>query len=184
MNIAILGAGAWGTALAANLSTRHHVTLWARDAKQITAMQASRCNQRYLPEISLPQELQLTADWDAACSNAELILVTVPISALRTTLQRIAAAPAIPVIWACKGFEAATANLPHQVVGATLPENFPRAVLSGPSFAQEVARCLPTALTLASPDGEFAKKTAQSLRHPRLRIYSSTDVVGNWVLRL
>ena len=117
MNISILGAGAWGTALAVNLSTRHRVTLWARDAKQITAMQASRCNQRYLPEITLPQELQLTADWDAACSNAEIMLVTVPISALRTTLQRIAAAPAIPVIWACKGFEAGTANLPHQVVG-------------------------------------------------------------------
>ncbi len=179
MNIAILGAGAWGTALAVNLSTRHRVTLWARDAAQIAAMQASRCNQRYLPEISLPQALRLTADWSAACSNAEIILVTVPISALRTTLQHIATLPTpVPVIWACKGFETATACLPHQVVAQTLPQNFPRAVLSGPSFAQEVARCLPTALTLASSDGEFAKKAAQALHHPRLRIYSSTDVIG------
>jgi len=179
MNIAILGAGAWGTALAISLSARHRVTLWARDAEQIAAMSASRRNQRYLPEIPLPQELHLSADLSVALADAQLILLVVPVSALRTTLHRIAELPApVPVIWACKGFEAGTALLPHQVVAASIPQNFPRGVLSGPSFALEVARGLPTALTLASDDGEFARQTAQSLHHARLRIYSSTDVVG------
>lgn len=179
MNIAILGAGAWGTALAISLSARHRVTLWARDEEQIAVMFASRCNQRYLPEILLPQELSLTADLNTALTDAELILVVVPTAALRTTLRRIAEMSAlIPVIWACKGFEADTALLPHQVAAETLPHNLLCGVLSGPSFAQEVARGLPTALTLASGDSEFARQTAQSLHHARLRIYSSTDVVG------
>lgn len=179
MNIAVLGAGAWGTALAISLSPRHHVTLWARDAEQIAAMSASRCNLRYLPEIPLPHELRLTADLNIALADAQLILAVVPISALRTTLRLIAELPVpIPVIWACKGFEADTTLLPHQVAAEILPQDFPRGVLSGPSFALEVARDLPAALTLASGDGEFARQTAQSLHHARLRIYSSTDVVG------
>lgn len=179
MNIAILGAGAWGTALAINLSPRHRVTLWARDVAQVAAMSASRCNQRYLPEILLPQQLHITSDLHAALAVAELVLLVVPIAALRTTLRQLAQLPKpIPVIWACKGFEADTAQLPHQVVAETLPATIPRGVLSGPSFALEVARGLPTALTLASGDGEFARQMAQSLHHARLRIYSSTDVVG------
>ncbi len=142
-------------------------------------MSASRRNQRYLPEIPLPQELRLTADLNAALADAELILVVVPIAALRSTLQRIASWPAsIPVIWACKGFEADTALLPHQVAAEVLPKSTLRGVLSGPSFALEVARGLPTALTLASEDSHFARQTAQSLHHARLRIYSSTDVIG------
>lgn len=179
MNISILGAGAWGTALAISLSARHRVTLWARDSAQIAEMSASRRNQRYLPEITLPQELQLTADLHAALSGAELALLAVPISALRSTLRPIAKLlMPVPVIWLCKGFEADTALLPHQVVAETLPSTFQQGVLSGPSFALEVARGLPTALTLASSDGAFASQVAQSLHHARLRIYSSTDVIG------
>ncbi|MDQ3267658.1 MAG: glycerol-3-phosphate dehydrogenase, partial [Pseudomonadota bacterium] len=109
MNITILGAGAWGSALAINLSGRHHVTLWACHAAQIDAMCATRYNQRYLPEIPLPQSLNLTADLRVAFTSAELILVAVPIAALRSTLQQIATmSMPIPVIWACKGFEAGT----------------------------------------------------------------------------
>ena len=179
MNIAILGAGAWGTALAISLSPRHRVTLWARDGGQVTAMLSERRNRRYLPEIPLPPELHITADLVGALSDAELVLVVVPISALRATLRMIADMPApIPVIWACKGFEAGTALLPHKVAAETLPSNAVYGVLSGPSFALEVARGLPTALTLASTDGEFARQTAQNLHHARLRIYSSTDVIG------
>ncbi|MFZ1766373.1 MAG: NAD(P)H-dependent glycerol-3-phosphate dehydrogenase [Candidatus Nitrotoga sp.] len=179
MNITILGAGAWGSALAINLSARHHVTLWAYDAAQIEAMRATGYNQRYLPEIPLPPDLNLTADLHAAFTGAELILVAVPIAALRATLQQIAAIPIpIPVIWACKGFEAGTTQLPHQVAAETLPKNFICGVLSGPSFALEVARGLPTTLILASSDEEFAKQVAQSLHHSSLRIYSSTDVMG------
>ena len=89
MNITILGAGAWGTALAISLSARHRVTLWTRDATQIETMRVSRCNQRYLPKIPLPQEINLTADFPAACAHAEFILLAVPIAALRATLQQI-----------------------------------------------------------------------------------------------
>ena len=120
MKITILGAGAWGTALAISLSARHRVTLWTRDATQIETMRASRCNQRYLPKIPLPQEINLTADLHAACTHAEFILLAVPIAALRATLLKIVqASEPVPVIWACKGFEADSAQLPHQVVAPT-----------------------------------------------------------------
>jgi len=179
LDIAVLGSGAWGTALAISLSPRHRVTLWARDVEQVEAMKNRRCNQRYLPEIELPGELLLTADLNEALTASELILVVVPISALRVTLRQIAViAATTPVIWACKGFEAGSALLPHLVAAETLPLNSIHGVLSGPSFALEVARGLPTALTLASKDGVFAQRTAQILHHPRLRVYSSTDVVG------
>jgi len=179
MNIAILGAGAWGTALAISLLSRHRISLWARNAEQIEAMSASCCNQRYLPEIPLPPEIRLTADLNTVLANAELILVVVPIAGLRETLAEIAKqSKPIPVIWACKGFESGTSQLPHQVVAETLPQNFLSGVLSGPSFALEVARDMPTALTLASGNDEFARQIAHSLHHARLRIYSSTDVVG------
>lgn len=179
MKISVLGAGAWGTALAISLAPRHQIRLWARDAQQVAAMQASRSNQRYLPDMHFPESLQLTADLDTALSEAELLIVAVPVSSLRGILQRIAASPvAKPVVWLCKGFEAQTAQLPHQVVAEVLPADTPCAVLSGPSFAQEVARGLPTALTLASIDIAFAQHIAHALHHSRLRIYSSADVVG------
>jgi glycerol-3-phosphate dehydrogenase (NAD(P)+) len=179
MNITLLGAGAWGTALAATLATRHRVTLWARDAAQAAAIRATRRNERYLPEILLPESLNVVSDFDAALDNAELILVIVPVSALRVTLERIAqSGRPTPVVWACKGFEAGTAQLPDQVAAEVLPPHVPRGVLSGPSFALEVARGLPTALTLASNDADFAGSAAQALHHARLRVYSSTDVAG------
>lgn len=179
MNITILGAGAWGTALSISLSARHRVTLWTNEADQAEEMSASRRNQRFLPDMALPPQLQFSADLEAVLPDTELVLVAVPTSALRTILTQVAQRPApVQIVWVCKGFEANTAQLPHQVAQETLPHNFPRGVLSGPSFAQEVARGLPTALTLASDDGEFARQAAQALHHARLRIYSSTDVAG------
>ena len=179
MNITVLGGGAWGTALAISLAQRHRVTLWARNAQQIADMRSSGKNQRYLPDIPLPPELQLEHDFHAALMGVEMIVLAVPISALRDTLKKIARLPApVPVIWLCKGFEADTALLAHQVVAEILPPAFPRGVLSGPSFAQEVAHGLPTALVLASNDKEFARQAAQSLHNARLRIYTSNDVVG------
>lgn len=142
-------------------------------------MRSSRQNQRYLPDITLPAELTLSSDLNEALTGVELVIVAVPVAALRSTLQQIAKLSLpVAVIWVCKGFESGTSQLPHQIVTDTLPASFPRGVLSGPSFAQEVARSLPTALTLASVDGEFAQTTAKALHHSRLRIYSSTDVVG------
>ena len=174
-----MGAGAWGSALAISLAPRHQVSLWARDAQQIALMQASRSNQRYLPDMLFPPLLRLSADIDAVLADAELLIVAVPVSSLRGILQRIALSTAVvPVIWLCKGFEAQSSQLPHQIAAETLPDVFPRAVLSGPSFAQEVARGLPTALTLASSDMECAQRISQLLHHSRLRVYSSADVIG------
>lgn len=179
MNITVIGAGAWGTALAMSLSANHRVTLWARDAAQIEAMRTTRCNQRYLPDIPLPANLELSADFSAALAAADLAIIAVPTAALRSTLQRFALSQrSFGVVWVCKGFEAETSLLPHQVVAEVLPQGFHYGVLSGPSFAQEVACGLPTALTLASDDEEFARSTAQALHHARLRIYASSDVIG------
>ena len=142
-------------------------------------MRSTRRNQRYLPDVTLPAELNFSADLNETLAGVELVIVAVPVAALRSTLQLISKLPLpVAVIWVCKGFESGTSQFPHQIVADTLPQAFPRAVLSGPSFAQEVARSLPTAMTLASNDGDFAQRTAKALHHSRLRIYSSTDVVG------
>ena len=181
MNITIVGAGAWGTALAISLAAHHSVTLWARDAAQIEAMQSTRQNAHYLPDVPLPATIALSADLSAALAAAELVIIAVPTSALRSTLQelrRLSAARSFGVVSLCKGFEAETADLPHQVIADALPEGFQYGVLSGPSFAQEVARGFPTALTLASSDQDFARGTAQALHHAYLRIYASNDMVG------
>jgi glycerol-3-phosphate dehydrogenase (NAD(P)+) len=185
MNITIIGAGAWGTALALSLSAYHRVTLWGRDVAQVDAMRVSRYNQHYLPDSLLPGNLELSSDFSAALAAADLIIVAVPTAALRSTLyqlvqlpQRAALGIKPGVVWLCKGFEAETAKLPHQVVAEVLPVGIQYGVLSGPSFAAEVARGHPTALTLASADEEFARNTAQALHHAYLRIYASTDMVG------
>jgi len=179
MNITIIGAGAWGTALAISLSRNHRVTLWSIDADQIEAMRAVRCNQSFLPDVPLPENLGLSADFSAALEDAELAIVAVPVAALRSVLEKMAPlTPQFGVIWVCKGFEAETSLLPHQVAAEALPGEFPRGVLSGPSFAQEVACGLPCALTLASADEAFAQRTAQALHHAHLRVYASNDVIG------
>ena len=179
MNITVIGAGAWGTALAISLAENHHVTLLARNPAQVEDMRSERCNQRYLPEIPLPARLELSSELGASLASAELVILAVPVGALRTTLKMLAhSSRNFGVLWVCKGFEAETSKLPHQVVAEVLPEGFSRGVLSGPSFAQEVARGMPTALTLASSDEEFCRSTARALHHARLRIYASTDVIG------
>jgi glycerol-3-phosphate dehydrogenase (NAD(P)+) len=179
MNITIIGAGAWGTALAISLAASHRVMLWARDAEQIEAMRATRYNLHYLPDILLPANIELSTDFPAALAAAELVIIAVPTAALRPTLHELVRlSRQFSVLWVCKGFEAETAKLPHQVASEVLPEGFKYGVLSGPSFAQEVARGFPTALTLASADEEFARSTAQALHHAYLRVYASTDMVG------
>lgn len=178
MNIAILGAGAWGTALAIVLSARNAVTLWARDPVQARALEGSRCNARYLPQVALPGPVGVTASIDRALQGAGLALVATPTSGLRDTLTALhRAAPGLPVIWACKGFERSSALLPHEIAAEALGSTRCGA-LSGPSFALEVAQGRPTALTLASRDAEFARATARELHQPTLRLYFSTDIEG------
>lgn len=177
MNISVLGAGAWGTAIAAAAAARHPVLLWARDPAQAAAMQAQRCNHRYLPEVSLPAALAATADLPAALAHAQggLLIVATPMSALRGTLQALPAAQ--PAVWLCKGFEAGSGLLGHEIARAVRP-GVPCAVLSGPSFALEVARGQPTALVAASDDEQLARRLVDALHADALRVYSAQDVPG------
>jgi glycerol-3-phosphate dehydrogenase (NAD(P)+) len=179
MKFAVLGAGAWGTALAVTLSSRHAVTLWARDASQCEAMQRERTNQRYLPDVEFPDALTVASDLDAALAGCEGLLLGVTVAGLRDTLRKLSArAIAAPVIWLCKGLEAGSAKFAHQVAAEELPAKVSRGVLSGPSFAQEVARGVPAAVTLAAEERNFAAQMARELHSLRLRVYSTTDVPG------
>ena len=174
--LAVLGAGAWGSALAVALSPRHRVALWARDPEQAQAIAAARCNRRYLPEITLPDSLQIGSDLEKAIAKAELLVAATPVAGLRELLGKLRGA-AVPLVWLCKGFEQDSAALPHEIVAAS-GWRAPSGALSGPSFALEVARGLPCALTLASADAAFAAQAAAQLHGGRLRVYHSDDVVG------
>ncbi len=184
MNLCVLGGGAWGTALAVALAgtdqaVPRSVALWTRDARQAADMRTSRVNARYLPQVAIPASVRVEHELEAALEAADLILLAVPMAALRETVQAVGKhGAARGLIWACKGFEAETANLPHQVVTEALQVAIPTGALSGPSFALEVARGLPTALTLACADQAFSQSAARELHSSRLRVYSSTDVVG------
>jgi glycerol-3-phosphate dehydrogenase (NAD(P)+) len=179
MKIAILGAGAWGTAIGIHLAQRHEVALWVRDAAQWSAMRSARSNERYLPGFTLPPDLVLQNDFASAVSRRELALVAVTTGGLRSTLRRVRQARCVmPLVWLCKGFEQPHAKLPHQVYAEELDDGTPHGVLSGPSFAEEVARGLPAAVTLASNDTEFARTAARELHDATLRVYSGDDVVG------
>ncbi|MCS6786772.1 MAG: NAD(P)-dependent glycerol-3-phosphate dehydrogenase [Thiobacillaceae bacterium] len=179
MKLCILGAGAWGTGLAVRLAAHAEVWLWARNPEHVRAMRKARVNERHLPGVPLPPALHVTDDLPAAAWAADYLISAVPTGGLRSLLRRLREAACLrPLIWLCKGFEAGSMRLPHQVVAEEWPEGLPHAVLSGPSFALEVARGLPVALTLASRDADFAHRAAQDLHAPGLRPYTSTDVVG------
>ncbi|MBL8343501.1 MAG: NAD(P)-dependent glycerol-3-phosphate dehydrogenase [Rubrivivax sp.] len=217
MKIAVLGAGAWGTAIAIAAAARHEVLLWARDAVQAEAMRRQRRNLRYLPEVALPP-LKVVADASAAHAHARegLLIVATPMAGLREQLRAVPAGQS--VVWLSKGFEAGTGALGHEIardemaggaprlpVGGTagipqrkapdetpgqapdqapdqalddLPRPAACGVLSGPSFALEVARGQPTALVAASADAALAARVVGALHGDALRVYSSSDVVG------
>jgi glycerol-3-phosphate dehydrogenase (NAD(P)+) len=169
--VAVLGAGAWGTAIAAVLAARHEVTLWARDPAQADSIARTRRNQRYLPKVEIPRSVKVGTDFP---TSADLFLAATPVAGLRDVLQRKPA----PLVWLCKGFEGNTGLLPHQIVEQTLGAGAPCGALSGPSFAEEVARGLPCALTLAARDAGFARDAAAMLHGGRMRVYYSADLVG------
>ncbi|MEW5769254.1 MAG: NAD(P)H-dependent glycerol-3-phosphate dehydrogenase [Pseudomonadota bacterium] len=179
MRFAVLGAGAWGTALGIRLAAHAEVRLWTRTAEHAEALERDRANQRYLPGHAFPATLTATHDLAAACAGADCLIAAVPSNALRALLKGIAALGLEqPLIWLCKGFESGSRKLPHQVLEEVWPAHPATAVLSGPSFAQEIALGLPAALTVASADMAFARQMAQDLHDPKLRLYASTDVVG------
>lgn len=189
LRVAVLGAGSWGTALAAAASRRQPTVLWARDPAQAADMAARHENARYLPGIALPQTLTLSSDLDATLRSlkqdgaAGLIILGVPVAGLAATCTELAhRLPALglqdtPIVWTCKGFEADTARLPHEIVREALPGAIGGA-LSGPSFAREVAQGLPVALTVASDNAALRAATTQALHGAALRVYASADLVG------
>jgi glycerol-3-phosphate dehydrogenase (NAD(P)+) len=184
MKICVHGAGAWGTALAVNAAGRHEVTLWARDAAQADAISKARENTRYLPGLALPPALTVRAgDLRHARKGAELIVVATPMAALRQQLTELRGTT-VPVAWLCKGVEPARGNSPtsfgllaHEIWAQVAPELL-AGVLSGPSFAQEVAEGRPTALVAASPHAEVRDALVDAFHGPALRVYANDDIVG------
>ena len=180
MNVAVLGAGAWGTAIAAALSVRHSVTLYARSREQCARLRDERVNAKYLPTVSLPQTLQFADRLSSAVEHSAggLTLIATPTDALRSVVRDINATSIdVPLVWLCKGFEQSSGQLPHQIVREELGDRADVGPLSGPSFAIEVAYGLPTALTVAgAPD--FCEWVTKILHGRAVRIYSTDDVIG------
>ena len=141
-------------------------------------MQRERRNARYLPDTQFPELLDVTADLGAAVAGADDVLVAVPSHALRGTLTSLARLPLRRLAWATKGFELETGLLPYQVAGQLLPASLPTAVLSGPTFAREVGAGLPTAMTIASTDHDYAQRLAERVSSDTFRAYTSNDVIG------
>jgi len=179
VNLSLLGAGAWGTALAASVAERHAACLWARDAAHAEAMRAERGNPRYLPGIVLPASLAITSDFEAAVAHAAedgLLIIATPMAGLQEMLMRLPGGSP-PVVWLCKGFQQGTGLLGHEVA-RQLNLAASVGVISGPSFALEVAHGQPTALVAASDDAALCELAVQALHSDSLRIYTSSDPVG------
>ncbi len=178
MNLTVLGAGAWGTALAVSTASRHPTRLWARDPAQAAQMRSMRRNMRYLPEVVLPSALHITYDFDAALAFAagSLVIVATPMAGLDGLLRRLHDHSG-GVLWLCKGFAPNTGALGHEIA-RSLNLRSSVGVLSGPSFAIEVARGQPTALVAASNDTALCEQAVEALHSESLRVYTSNDPVG------
>ena len=179
--IAVLGSGSWGTALAIQFArTGRPTILWGIERDEIHAMARERRNDAYLPGVPFPDRLEVTTRLGDALGDAEDILIVVPSHAFRETLQRIADSGITPryVSWATKGFETASGLLPHQVAERMLDPGVPTAVISGPTFAAEVAAGLPSAVTVASADEGNARRLARAISTTTFRAYTSPDIVG------
>jgi glycerol-3-phosphate dehydrogenase (NAD(P)+) len=180
-SITVLGAGSWGTALAVQFARAGQATtLWGRAEDEPVKLAAERRNQRYLPDVKFPAALTIEADLEAAVRRSRDILIAVPSHALRIVLEQIR--PHLGdeqrIAWATKGFELDTGLLPHQVARDVLGGERPLAVLSGPTFAREVGKGLPTAMTVAATDPDFADELATRISGQSFRAYTSRDLTG------
>lgn len=179
--VTVLGAGSWGTALAIQLARNGlPVTLWGHRAEHLQQIQQQRENQQYLPGIGLPNNLGIEPALDAAVSDAEMVLIAVPSQPFRETLQSIhpSLSKGTTITWATKGVEKGTLKPLHQVVEEELGMERPKALLSGPTFAREVAKGLPTAVTIAAEDSETAQAVASLFHSETFRCYTSSDIQG------
>jgi glycerol-3-phosphate dehydrogenase (NAD(P)+) len=183
MHITVVGAGAWGTALAIAASRpKDHppVCLYVRDAVQAQAIEQRRCNARYLPDVALPESLTIITGTlkglIASTQATDLLIIATPMAGLRSSLQALRDVPS-SVAWLCKGFEASTGLMPHEVQARVAPHVLAGA-LNGPSFALEVARQQPTALVAASPHASVRDALVQAFHGSTLRVYANDDMVG------
>jgi glycerol-3-phosphate dehydrogenase (NAD(P)+) len=179
--VAVLGAGSWGTALALQLDrSGSHSILWDRDSENLEKIRATRLNERYLPGIDIPASIVVEANILSAVKAADHILVVTPSHAFATIMKTIreVLVQGQGVAWACKGFEPGSGRLLHQVAMELLPAGTPLAIVTGPSFAKEVAMNLPTAVTVAGPDSDFTQVMAQALHGGRFRAYTGKDMIG------
>jgi len=177
----VIGAGAWGTALALAIARKgHEVWLWGRDKEQMQAMQATRTNARYLPDIKFPESLKLVDDFEQAVRQCRHVLVSVPSKAFVPMLDTLKPllADNVPVSWATKGLTPDNGELLFDAASKVLGDNHALAVISGPSFAAEVASNLPTAVTIASPNQAFADALVELMHSQTLRIYTTHDMLG------
>ena len=179
--IVVLGAGSWGTALAIHLAdSGHEVLLWGNNPHHMNLLAEQRCNQHHLPDIPFPDLLQVTDDLEQALANPAWVLIAIPSHAYRPFLRENASLfkADVGIAWASKGLEEDTGKLIHQIVAEELPQCSKTAVMSGPTFAGEVARNLPTAITVASASEEFAEQISEDLHSGRFRAYITNDLVG------
>lgn len=179
--VAVLGPGSWGTALALLLARNGHATrLWGHDPAEVAPLQQERQNRRYLPNIPFPPHLTASTSLAEVLVGAGLVLVVVPSHAYAATLKRLRLelSSAIGLAWATKGLEPGGGRFLHEVTAEILGDAWPAAVISGPSFAREVALGLPTAVTVAARDAAHARRVAILLHGSNLRAYTSSDVVG------
>ena len=178
---AVLGAGSWGTALAMLLADNGYpTTLWAHTVSHAEALQRDRNNERYLPGIVFPPDLSISADLAEAVDTVDIVLLVVPSHAFRETLHKLKPLlqPHQKVAWGTKGLEPGTRKLLHQLAREELGKGVPMAVISGPTFAKEVARKLPGAVTVASEEQTFALDMAHALHNDYFRAYTSNDIIG------
>lgn len=181
MNITVLGTGAWGTALAMHFALHgHRIRMWTHNRSHAEAMQQGRRNERYLPGFELPEQLSVHTELAEALEEAQLVLVVTPVVGLRDSVALLKqhGGSHLPILTACKGFELDSGLLTFQVVKEVLPENNTIGVLSGPSFAQELAKQLPCAVCLASENMPWISGLARELNTNVMRLYANDDVIG------
>lgn len=179
--IAILGAGSWGTSLAI-LAARNgcQTLLWGHRPEQVAELERDRQNRHYLPDVPFPENLAVTADLSVAAQFSDIVLVCVPSHAFKSVLAQLKplVSDEIKIAWATKGFNPDGGSLLHEIVAAVFSPQTPAAIISGPSFAREVAADLPTAITIASPQADFAQQLADILHSAHFRTYTSSDIIG------